>query len=496
MVRKQTKKFIKPGEGKKFKLVNRSIRDLGGYVDGAGQNVLASINEAEDETHFENLTTEERLQMQKEHGIEFGKNDDYNYLQHLKQRSAEATEWVSAAGSVVSVTRSGFGGRANSRISGVSRTSHLTTSSRISAQSLSKMGKFFETEDEIPEGHFQQLAAERFDMPFDFDPEVAAQLDGDDDDDMIVNPDEEDVDDFDDMIMAANESCSEDEDEYEPERIGNQEGRNFLMERFGLGGVEGEANSDEDDREYDAEEEEDEKKSRFTAYSMSSSIMRRSVKLENLDDHFEEMFAKYDDEEIGDLPQKNLEDNEIELDSELLATTMQKDYEEFVPEQLNAIDFARRLNMTEDVTKYLADREKWDSDEEGDYEMQETKPKPKWDCETICSTYSNLYNRPKVVEDGFSVRTGKVKTSRNRNVMFGSALKELESEYQAERKDLKARPQARQKGETIEEKKARKQLVKLGKKERREEKKETQYAFSKEYSEIIKRDAGQSIKLN
>jgi protein LTV1 len=52
--------------------------------------------------------------------------------------------------------------------------------------------------------------------------------------------------------------------------------------------------------------------------------------------------------------------------------------------------------MTEDVTKYLADREKWDSDEEGDYEMQETKPKPKWDCETICSTYSNLYNRPKV----------------------------------------------------------------------------------------------------
>jgi hypothetical protein len=56
---------------------------------------------------------------------------------------------------------------------------------------------------------------------------------------MIVNPDEEDVDDFDDMIMAANESCSEDEDEYEPERIGNQEGRNFLMERFGLGGVEG-----------------------------------------------------------------------------------------------------------------------------------------------------------------------------------------------------------------------------------------------------------------
>ena len=75
---------------------------------------------------------------------------------------------------------------------------------------------------------------------------------------------------------------------------------------------------------------------------MSSSIMRRSVKLENLDDHFEEMFAKYDDEEIGDLPQKNLEDNEIELDSELLATTMQKDYEEFVPEVIFRMFLERR----------------------------------------------------------------------------------------------------------------------------------------------------------
>jgi hypothetical protein len=75
---------------------------------------------------------------------------------------------------------------------------------------------------------------------------------------------------------------------------------------------------------------------------MSSSIMRRSVKLENLDDHFEEMFAKYDDEEIGDLPQKNLEDNEIELDSELLATTMQKDYEEFVPEVIFRMFLGRR----------------------------------------------------------------------------------------------------------------------------------------------------------
>ena len=78
-------------------------------------------------------------------------------------------------------------------------------------------------------------------------------------------------------------------------------------------------------------DDQDDRKTRFTAYSMSSSIMRRSVKLENLDDHFEEFFAKFDDEEIGDLPQKNLADNEIELDSELLKNMIQQDYDEFVP---------------------------------------------------------------------------------------------------------------------------------------------------------------------
>ena len=66
---------------------------------------------------------------------------------------------------------------------------------------------------------------------------------------------------------------------------------------------------------------------------MTSSIMRRSEKLVSLDDQFEEMFLdKYDEDEVGDLTHKNLEDNEIELDSELLKNMMQKDYDTFVPQ--------------------------------------------------------------------------------------------------------------------------------------------------------------------
>ena len=75
------------------------------------------------------------------------------------------------------------------------------------------------------------------------------------------------------------------------------------------------------------------RKTRFTSYSMTSSIMRRSEKLVSLDDQFEEMFLdKYDEDEVGDLTHKNLEDNEIELDSELLKNMMQKDYDTFVPQ--------------------------------------------------------------------------------------------------------------------------------------------------------------------
>ena len=132
------------------------------------------------------------------------------------------------------------------------------------------------------------------------------------------------------------------------------------------------------------------------------------------------------------------------------------------------IDLAKKLNMAEDVRRYMANRGDSDSDEEMP-ELVEVEAKPKWDCESIISTYSNLYNRPKVVDDdGFSVKS-KLKAKRgNRKVMFGSALKELEDKYQEERSEMKApAPQARNKSETKEEKKRRKQLVKESKRERR-----------------------------
>ena len=67
---------------------------------------------------------------------------------------------------------------------------------------------------------------------------------------------------------------------------------------------------------------------------MTSSIMRRSEKLVNLDDQFEELFlGAYDEDKVGDLQHQNLDENEIQLDSALLQNAIETDYAQFVPDQ-------------------------------------------------------------------------------------------------------------------------------------------------------------------
>ena len=51
----------------------------------------------------------------------------------------------------------------------------------------------------------------------------------------------------------------------------------------------------------DFNDSEEETKSRFTNYSMTSSVIRRTQGLKVLDDHFERIMEEYDDEEIGSI---------------------------------------------------------------------------------------------------------------------------------------------------------------------------------------------------
>jgi len=508
MPQRNKRHYIKPGTGTKFRLVNRSIRDLGGYELGAGGNVLAPIEECYDDLEIDDIKEIER-----DHGVNY--KDNYNYMQHMKQRSAEATCWMSADGrSVISVAPS----RASSRISRLSRVSRAQ--SHISASNPA----FFESDAELPPGYFQDLQADKDAMPLDWDPEIAAQLDGLDGD-VVENPPEEDedYDDFDNIVAMANEGASDEEaemDEFDRdfgtgERIGDTD-HSFVMDRF-LGDrgddeimeqhlAQQSGDRDIDDRSLENDIDDrmstgSERKTRFTSYSMTSSIMRRSEKLVNLDDQFEEMFlGKYDDDRVGDLQHENLDDNEVELDSALLANAIQTDYAQFVPGHQTVMD---TIKGDKDLKQQALDFvENYNSDEdEANVEIVELKEKPKWDCETIISTYSNLYNRPKVVDDGFSTKSGAINVKK---LQAGSKVvrtttsefKQMEQEYQEERGEMKLRVQKREKDETKEAKKARKSAVKAAKRDRRVEKKETRAAFAAEFATECKRKGQDAIRLN
>ena len=59
--------------------------------------------------------------------------------------------------------------------------------------------------------------------------------------------------------------------------------------------------------------------------------------------------------------------------------------------------------MEEAVERYL---EKYESDEDESSSSEESEPERKWDCESILSTYSNIYNHPQLISEP---RSSKIK---------------------------------------------------------------------------------------
>lgn len=137
-----------------------------------------------------------------------------------------------------------------------------------------------------------------------------------------------------------------------------------------------------------------------------------------------------------------------------------------------------------------------------DYEVEDAKEK-KWDCESILSTYSNIYNHPKLIDEPRTSRRAPTiqidpKTGLPANVLRGGADGQLTAKALANLGDdspsttgpkslcaksvlstlsvLSIRP----KSETPEEKRERKRLLKDYRSERRIEKKANSEAFKEE----------------
>jgi protein LTV1 len=143
-----------------------------------------------------------------------------------------------------------------------------------------------------------------------------------------------------------------------------------------------------------------------------------------------------------------------------------------------------------------------DEDEEGsqdennnqkDYELVKFKKKKekqdRLDCESIISTYSNIYNRPAVISDkeerNKKQAEGGIQLSTKTGLPLGVLPEKAKSKNQMdkiEHKITRIIPEmpTRKECETKEEKKARKQAIKEHRRERRVEKKINKLAFKEE----------------
>ena len=109
-----------------------------------------------------------------------------------------------------------------------------------------------------------------------------------------------------------------------------------------------------------------------------------------------------------------------------------------------------------------------------------------WDCETILSTYSNIYNHPKLIEIPSKIKLDK------RGIAINDITedkepeneeadkKEEECESEEEEEETFVISNYRTKTETAEEKRARKKAVKESQRMRRQIKKATKEVFKEE----------------
>ncbi|KAK9540818.1 hypothetical protein VZT92_003244 [Zoarces viviparus] len=452
MPHRKKKSFIEKKKAVTFHLVHRSQRDPLAADEKAPQHVLLPAIKGD---------TEKRREEQRDFGVFF--DDDYNYLQHLKE-AVPTTELVAAAPAPGDKGSVHLQDEENSE----------EGDNAVTATTINLPSSVFASEFEEEVGLLNK-AAPISGPRLDLDPDIVAALDEDfdfDDPDNLLD---------DDFIVKANtasgavDTKGDDDDDDDDEWEDTDEEGDFDSE----GGFSG----DGEGRAPEFLFMDEETKSRFTEYSMTSSVMRRNEQLTLLDDRFEKFYEQFDDDEIGALDNAELE-GFIQPDSARLEEVI-KDY--FIQKQK---EYLRPDDLGPKELPVLKEEDEDDDEEEEEDEEEMERivikgPDEKWDCETIISTYSNMYNRPKVIQDPPKTKPIRVsqKTGIPLDVLPAKGLTAKQAERMTMINDLdlpRVSTQPRDKEESTEERKARKQAIKEERKERRVEKKANKMAFMEE----------------
>ncbi|KAG8444307.1 hypothetical protein GDO86_009477 [Hymenochirus boettgeri] len=292
MPHRKKKPFIEKNKAVTFHLVHRSQRDPLAADETAPQRVLLPTEKVE---------TEKRKDEQRKFGVFF--DDDYNYLQHLKERGP-----LELGPSEFPRSESRIAVNENGRIV----EEEETDNQQAPALSIHLPSSVFASEFEEDVGLLNKAAPIRGPL-LELDPDIVAVLDDDFD---FNDPENHPDDDFVLQLQANNRniddtwraSCENNEDDVEWEDVESEEDEGSGEGDFDSDGPV----SDEEDvvakgpmKEFLFMQEET--KSRFTEYSLSSSVMRRNDQLTLLDERFEKFFQQFDDDEIGALDNNELE---------------------------------------------------------------------------------------------------------------------------------------------------------------------------------------------
>jgi len=433
-------------KGVTFQLVHRSQQDPLVADETAPQRVLVPLAGKESKTE-----KEKRIEEQHKYGIYF--DDDYNYLQHLKERQDNSMEWPKHVEDELQKRQS-------------QKNKHINLPSSVFASEVEeKVGML---------GKAAPVSGPQLHL----DPDIVAAMDEDFDFDDPENQLEDNFIELAQGVVSDDEFNEDDED-------GDIDSDFDDEDMDDVGSLKG------SDRSFSKEET----KSRFTNYSMTSSVMRRNDQLSLLDDRFEKMFSEYDENEIGALDTEEIEGHVLESSNVLLQYA-----DEFTKQQ------AKEHLDKEKISSKVKEQLERDSDEESIEEMKyvEVDEREKWDCETILSTYSNLYNHPKIIKEPsnnkikIDKRTGIPKNVLDADKLTTKALNQFNQQNgQFESNGPKSHAgqsiisqistlSIRPKDETPEERKERKQALKEYRKERRLEKKINSMAFKDEAKRQVK----------
>lgn len=101
------------------------------------------------------------------------------------------------------------------------------------------------------------------------------------------------------------------------------------------------------------------------------------------------MYAAYDENEIGALDCDEIEGHVPENSAILLQCA-----EEFEKQRRK-----EKLDKDDTISKLKVQEGESSEEEEDELIKFQVSEKEKWDCESILSTYSNIYNHPKLIEE-------------------------------------------------------------------------------------------------